>query len=61
MHVLHNGKTIGEVTSGCLSPTFGYPIAMAYIQSDFAGDTVELDYVKKTIPASIVPLPFYKK
>jgi aminomethyltransferase len=61
MHVLHNGKTIGEVTSGCLSPTFGYPIAMAYIPSDFEGDIVELDYGKKTIPASIVPLPFYKK
>jgi aminomethyltransferase len=61
MHVLsEGGKTIGEVTSGCLSPTFGYPIAMAYIPSGFTGETVDLDFGKKTLRATIVPLPFYK-
>ena len=60
MKVMSKENEIGEVTSGCLSPTFGYPIAMAYIPSSFEGDEVELDFGKNTIPASIVDLPFYK-
>ena len=60
MHVLSEGSVIGEVTSGCLSPTFGYAIAMAYIPDDFDGETVELDFGKKNLAATIVPLPFYK-
>jgi aminomethyltransferase len=60
MSVLSNGKEIGNVTSGCLSPTFNYPIAMAYIPSGFEGDSVDLDFGKTKIPATIVSLPFYK-
>ena len=60
MKVLCNGQEIGEVTSGCLSPTFSYPIAMAYIPSAYEDDAVELDFGKNTIPATIVGLPFYK-
>ncbi len=61
MSVLLDGTSIGFVTSGCLSPTFGYPIAMAYIRSDFEGGTVSVDFGKQQLPATIVPLPFYKK
>ncbi len=61
MQVLHDGEVIGAVTSGCLSPTFGYPIAMAYIPSDFTGESVDLDFGRNQISATIVPLPFYKK
>lgn len=61
MHVLDGANEIGFVTSGCLSPTFGYPIAMAYIPSDFEGKTVSIDFGKQALPATIVPLPFYKK
>ena len=60
MKVLSSGNEIGEVTSGCLSPTFNYPIAMAYVPSNFDGDCVDLDFGKTTIPATIVDLPFYK-
>ncbi len=61
MHIIESANEIGFVTSGCLSPTFGYPIAMAYIPSDFQGETVSIDFGKQALPATIVPLPFYKK
>ncbi len=61
MNVLCGDNVIGFVTSGCLSPTFEYPIAMAYIPSDFEDDTVSVDFGKQQLPATIVPLPFYKK
>jgi aminomethyltransferase len=61
MRVLCDDTDIGFVTSGCLSPTFGHPIAMAYIASDFEGDAVSIDFGKQQLPAMIVPLPFYKK
>lgn len=63
MPVLQNGTTIGEVTSGCLSPTLGYPIAMAYLDADAAeiGNSVEVDLGKQTAPAEVVKLPFYKR
>jgi aminomethyltransferase len=62
MKVLRAGKEIGVVTSGCLSPTLGYPIAMAYVNVDQSevGNAVQIDLVKATVEAKIVPLPFYK-
>ena len=61
MPICHNGNVIGNVTSGCFSPTFGYPIAMAYLSSTFQGDSVDVDFGKQQYPAKVVPLPFYKK
>jgi aminomethyltransferase len=61
MDVLCDGNVLGIVTSGCLSPTLGHPIAMAYLPSDFGGDTVSIDFGREQLPATIVPLPFYKK
>ena len=61
MSILENEHSIGLVTSGCFSPTFGYPIAMAYISSDFQGNRVEVDFGKQQLPATVVPLPFYKR
>jgi aminomethyltransferase len=53
---------VGEVTSGALSPTLGYPIAMAYVDPAAAeAADLELDVRGSRVPASIVPLPFYKK
>ncbi len=56
-------EPIGEVTSGALSPTLGYPIAMALIDRDHRGvDTeVHLDVRGTMIPAKIVALPFYRR
>jgi aminomethyltransferase len=58
MDVLCDDNVIGFVTSGCLSPSLSYPIAMAYIPSDFEGTTVTVDFGKQQLPANIVSLPF---
>jgi aminomethyltransferase len=64
--VLRGDTVVGEVTSGALSPTLGYPIAMAYLDPDAAEagtapDGLDIDVRGSRIPATIVPLPFYKK
>ncbi len=61
--VKRDGQTIGTVTSGCLSPTLGYPIAMAYLQPNAAttGDTVTATVGSGEAEAELVPLPFYKR
>jgi aminomethyltransferase len=61
MVVLDGDGPIGEITSGCLSPTVGQPIAMALVDSAFTGTEVEIDFGKKRIPATVVALPFYKR
>jgi hypothetical protein len=55
-----NGRTIGVITSGALSPTLGHPIAFALVEPDFAeiGTSLEID-VRGTalsfcVPAGIV-------
>ena len=55
-------EKIGVVTSGCLSPTLNYPIAMAYVPTDAAvkGSTVSVDLAGGTT-ASIVDMPFYRR
>ncbi|HEY9699938.1 MAG TPA: glycine cleavage system aminomethyltransferase GcvT [Trichocoleus sp.] len=60
--VLADGKTIGTVTSGTLSPTLGYPVALAYVPAEFAkiGQTVQVEIRGKSYPATIVKRPFYK-
>jgi aminomethyltransferase len=58
-----NGRTIGTVTSGALSPTLGYPIAFALIEPEFAdlGTVVDIDVRGTAIPATVVSLPFYSR
>ena len=61
--VLRDGKVIGEVTSGALSPTLGIPIAMAYVDPDASavGTELALDVRGTAIPARVVSLPFYSR
>ena len=56
-------EPVGIVTSGALSPTLGYPIAMAYVDAASATDGARLfiDVRGTRVPASVVPLPFYKR
>jgi aminomethyltransferase len=61
MAVIIDGGPAGKVTSGCLSPTLGKPIAMAYVRTDLAreGTPVEIDLGRKNAEGVIVALPFY--
>ncbi|HTL41109.1 MAG TPA: glycine cleavage system aminomethyltransferase GcvT [Pseudolysinimonas sp.] len=66
--VMHGDTVVGEVTSGALSPTLGYPIAMAYVDPEVAAPdapdaapALDIDVRGSRVAASIVPLPFYKK
>ena len=60
--VLSTGETIGKVTSGTLSPTLGYPVALAYVSTDCAkvGQNLEVEIRNKTYPAVVVKRPFYR-
>lgn len=61
--VTEDGTVIGEVTSGALSPTLGYPIALAYVSGEFTepGTAVNVDVRGKLQPYSVVALPFYSR
>ncbi|MEK6677057.1 MAG: glycine cleavage system aminomethyltransferase GcvT [Planctomycetota bacterium] len=61
--VLANGTSIGQVTSGTLSPTLKKSIAMAFVASDHKeiGTELAVELGGKTIPARVVGLPFYKR
>ena len=61
--VLADGEQVGRVTSGCLSPTLGHPIAMALVDQNRAEvqTPLEIETGRGTLGARIVPLPFYKK
>lgn len=63
MTVSKADKPIGEITSGCLSPTLGYPIAMALVDAGHAGEGDELTIMlgDKAVAAAVTPLPFYKR
>lgn len=56
------GNTIGEVTSGTMSPSLGKGIGMGYVNRPHTKrDTqIFIQVRKKQIPATIVKLPFYK-
>lgn len=60
--VLHQGERVGHVTSGTLSPTLGYPVALAYVSADCArvGQWLEVEIRGKLFPAEVVKRPFYK-
>jgi aminomethyltransferase len=60
--IVEGETAIGIVTSGTLSPTLGYPIALAYVPTVKAkiGETIEVLIRNKPYPATIVKRPFYR-
>jgi aminomethyltransferase len=63
MKVFDGDTEVGAVTSGCLSPTLGYPIAMAYVKPglDQPGMQLNIDFGRAQMPAQVVKLPFYRR
>lgn len=59
----NNGKKIGEVTSGTMSPILNKGIGLGYVPSVFSkiGSTINIQIRKNAVPAKVVKLPFYKK
>jgi len=57
-----NGKKIGIVTSGTMSPTLKKGIGMGYVPSIFSeiGSKIYIQVRKNAISATVVKLPFYK-
>ncbi|WP_029038700.1 glycine cleavage system aminomethyltransferase GcvT [Salinimicrobium xinjiangense] len=57
-----NGKVIGNVTSGTMSPSLEKGIGMGYVTTEFAtpGSKINIQIRKKALPAKVVKMPFYK-
>lgn len=55
-------KEVGVVTSGCLSPTLGYPIAMGFVDRDknAEGAKLSIDTGRNLLEGKVVKMPFYK-
>jgi aminomethyltransferase len=60
--VLENmdGQVVGQVTSGLLSPVLNQPVALAYVQPDYASVGTELFAMVrgKPVPMSVTATPF---
>ncbi|MDF5730401.1 MAG: glycine cleavage system aminomethyltransferase GcvT [Rhizonema sp. PD38] len=60
--VLSTDIVVGDVSSGTLSPTLGYPIALAYVPTQLAtiGQPLSVEIRGNTYPAVVVKRPFYR-
>jgi aminomethyltransferase len=55
-----DGTEAGTITSGGFGPSLNAPIAMGYVRRDLAADGTKLSLLVrgKSLPATVVPLPF---
>jgi aminomethyltransferase len=58
--VLRAGEPVGKVTSGAFAPALEKSLCMALVNADAPDNDFEIQIRKKTVPAALVPLPFYK-
>ena len=58
-----DGATVGTVTSGSLCPWLDKSLAMGYVSPALAsvGSGLDVDVRGTKLPATVVPLPFYKR
>jgi aminomethyltransferase len=60
--VLGDDKPLGQITSGALSPSLGFPIAMADVSVELQpGDMVQVDIRGQQQEFRVTKLPFYKR
>jgi aminomethyltransferase len=62
MTIKAGGHPVGVVSSGCLSPTLGHAIAMAFVDlgSTEAGTNLTVDTGRGELAGRVAKLPFYK-
>ena len=61
---VYSGETkVGVVTSGALSPTLGYPVAMAFVDANVSaeGTILDVDIRGSRHPYTVTALPFYSR
>lgn len=58
-----DGKVVGRITSGTVSPILEKPIAMGYVDIELAKENESIDVMirGKAVPAKITKLPFVNK
>ena len=58
--IIENDQIIGEITSGCPSPSLGFNVAMGYVPLAKAknGTTLQLQVRNKVIEATVSKMPF---
>jgi len=58
-----DGVEIGTVTSGALSPTLGYPIAMGYVDAAYSepGTALHVDIRGHAVDFTVTATPFYTR
>lgn len=61
--VVANGKAIGVVTSGTMSPTLKTFIGLAYVPAELSanGTAISILIRDKEVAAEVIPTPFYKR
>jgi aminomethyltransferase len=61
--ILSNGKQVGQVTSGTVSPMLDKGIGMGYVPTELAeiGTSLEIDARGQLLPARVVKTPFYQR
>ncbi|MCP4725224.1 MAG: glycine cleavage system aminomethyltransferase GcvT [bacterium] len=61
-NIIHDGDTVGEVTSGGFSPTLSKGIGMGYVSVDSSkiGTVISIEIRGKEVPAEIIKPPFVK-
>jgi aminomethyltransferase len=61
--IFSGDSRVGVVTSGALSPTLGFPVAMAYVHPSVSaiGSVVAVDIRGTRLSYTVTPLPFYRR
>ena len=61
--LLNNGKEVGRLASGCISPSLNIGIGTAYLPVELAspGTQLALELRGRVAPVTVVKFPFYKK
>ena len=59
--IVHDGHVVGSVTSGTVSPSLGYGIALGYVPAGLVSPDTEVGVRirDKVVPGVVVRLPFY--